>query len=56
MRDVGKGLDRDGLGDGAVRTGEKQGGMEECEDGEDDSWLEVSEVALRRHGELWLEE
>jgi len=50
--DVGEGLDCDGLGDGAMREGDEQGGMEESEDGEEDSWLEVSEVALRRHGEL----
>jgi hypothetical protein len=26
--------------------------MEQPEDREEDSWLEISEVALRRHGEL----
>ena len=52
LRDVGEGLDRDGLGDGAVREGEEQASMEQPEDREEDSWLEISEVALRRHGEL----
>jgi hypothetical protein len=26
--------------------------MEQPEDHEEDSWLEIAEVALRRHGEL----
>jgi hypothetical protein len=52
LRDVGEGLDGDGLGDGAVREGEEQISMKQPEDCKEDSWLEISEVALRRHGEL----
>ena len=41
-----------GSSESAVREGDEQGGMEDTEDGEEDAWLEVSQLALGRHVEL----